>query len=74
MCKTKKYSCTFSNSSKCLSCQRKSTTSNMSDFKLCDNDLDLIVGGMNPDDLKKVMQLAATDMNLEALTPTSYFQ
>lgn len=46
----------------------------MSDFKLCDNDLDLIVGGMNPDDLKKVMQLAATDMNLEALTPTSYFQ
>lgn len=74
MIKLGKTKCNRARNEKCLSCQRKFATSSSHDFKLHDDDLDLIVGGMSPNDLRKVMSLAATDMNLDALTPTSYFQ
>ena len=74
MIKLTKNTCTASKNSKCLSCQRKSFTSNMHDFTLCEDDLDLIVGGMDPNDLQKARELATADMDLETLTPTSYFR
>ena len=46
----------------------------MHDFTLCEDDLDLIVGGMDPNDLQKARELATADMDLETLTPTSYFR
>lgn len=74
MIKLTKNTCATSKNSKCLSCQRKSCTSKMHDFTLCEDDLDLIVGGMDPIDLQKVRALAIADMDLKTLTPTSYFK
>jgi len=74
MIKLGKTKCNTAQHSKCLSCERRSVRSHLQDFKLCDDDLDLIVGGMLPEDLKEVMAQAALDMNLQNLTPTSYFQ
>ncbi|WP_299674878.1 hypothetical protein [uncultured Dokdonia sp.] len=74
MMKPAKHTCNVAKGTKCVSCQRKSLKSNMYDFTLCEDDLDLIVGGMDSDDLQKVMELAAADMDLETLTPTSYFK
>ncbi len=74
MIKLAKNTCQATKNTKCLSCQRKAIRSNMPDFTLCENDLDLIVGGMGPEDLQKVMDLATADMDIDMLTPTSYFQ
>ncbi len=74
MIKLTKNTCATSNNPKCLSCRRKSCVSKMNDFTLCEDDLDLIVGGMDPIELQKVRALATADMDLETLTPTSYFR
>ncbi len=68
------HTCSGKKGQKCLSCQRKSITANSPDFTLCDNDLDLIVGGLNNVDVEIAKERAVTDMGLESFIPASYFE
>lgn len=54
--------------------KQKSFNSNASDIILNEENLDLIIGGVDPSDLQKAMKFATADMNLEELIPVLYFQ